>query len=384
MAKPMVVTLPFVLLLLDYWPLQRFDSSVQRGTITRLVAEKIPLLALSAASSVITFIVQRQGGAVATGNRLPLELRIENAAITYVSYIAKTFWPAHLAAYYPYPRGYPLALVIGSIVLLAGMSAAALLFARRYPYLTTGWFWYLGTLVPAIGIVQVGTQAMADRYTYIPLIGLFVAITWGGFDILSRWAVPGRAIAAAAGAIVLACTIASYFQARHWESSATLWTHALAVTSDNYGAHTYMGNALAVQDDLTGAIAQYREAIRILPDYPEAHNNLGPALARTGKLDEAVAEFREAIRLRPAYADAHSNLGLALASQGKLDEAITHYNEALQLDPDHAGAHGNLGFAYRALGRTNDAMREFETSLRINPGKSDVREALATLKAQSR
>ena len=385
MSKPMVVTLPFALLLLDYWPLGRFSASSNGRPLSALLIEKVPLLALSAASSVITFLVQREGGAVAVGTRLPIALRVENAVVSYASYLGKTFWPAHLAAYYPYPQSFSLAVVLASAIGLAAVTGAVVWRAREHPYLPVGWFWYLGTLVPAIGLVQVGTQAMADRYTYLPLIGIFIIIAWGAPELVSRWAaLPRQALVVAAVAGILVCTVVAKAQVRHWESSSALWTHALAVTTDNYAAHTYMGNALANQGDLRGAIAHYNEAIRILPDYPEAHNNLGPALARTGRLDEAVAQFTEAIRLRPNYVDAQSNLGLALASQGKLQEAIPHYKEALRLDPDHAGAHGNLGFAYRALGRTADAIQEFETSLRLNPNNPDVRAALAELKPQTR
>ena len=385
MAKPMVVTLPFALLLLDVWPLRRLDVGGRLWTsMWPLVREKLPLFALSVASSVITFEVQRQGGTVASGLRLPLDERLGNALISYAVYIGKTLWPLHLAAYYPYPRSLPTTSMLVSALCLFAITAGAIAALRRYPYVLVGWLWYLGTLVPTIGIVQVGTQAMADRYTYIPLIGIFIVLAWGIPDILCRWPQSRAPAFALASAAVVACVFGTTVQARYWESSMTLWKHALEVTTDNYAAHTFYGNALAAQGNLDAAIAEYTEAIRIRPDYPEAHNNLGPALASKGKLDDAIRHFAEAIRLRPNYADAHSNLGVALASQGKLDEAIAQYNEALRLDPDHGRARANLGLALQALGRTADAIRVLELALQMNPGNVDARQALASLQSRRR
>jgi len=384
MSKPMVVTLPFVLLLLDLWPLRRIEVPVRWTAARALVLEKTPLFAMSVASSVITFLAQRQGGTVASGVRLPLGERLGNAVTAYVSYIGKAVWPIHLAAYYPYPRVLPTAWVLVCTLFLLAASAGAIVAARARPFVLVGWLWYLGTLVPAIGIVQVGTQAMADRYTYIPLIGIFIVVAWGVADLLSRWPrwrVPTAVFAVAA--LLLFATTARV-QVRYWESSMTLWKHALAVTTDNYAAHTYYGNALLSRGDINAAIAEYVEAIRIQPDYPEAHNNLGPALASEGKIDDAIKHFNVAIRLRPNYADAHSNLGVALASQGKIDQAIAEYIEALRLDPDHARARGNLGLALKAQGRTADAMRELELALRANPDNADVRNALAVLQSTRR
>ncbi len=266
-----------------------------------------------------------------------------------------------------------------SALLLIAASVAAIMACRRHPYVLVGWLWYLGTLVPAIGIVQVGTQSMADRYTYIPLIGIFIVLAWGVPDVLSRWPQWRIPTAVVATGLLLACAVASRDQVRHWESSETLWKHALDVTTDNYAAHTYYGNALASHGDVAGAIAEYTEAIRIRPDYPEAHNNIGPALATQGKLDDAIHHFAEAIRLRPNYADAYSNLGVALASQGKVDEAIAQYAEALRLDPDNARTHTNLGLALKARGQTADAVRELELAVRMNPNNTDARKALDAL-----
>lgn len=350
MAKPMVVTLPFVLLLLDFWPLRRLSFAGGHQTLRALLVEKIPLFALSVASSVITFAVQREGGSVAPVTRLPLLNRVENAVISYVAYLEKAVWPSHLAIYYPYPKSFSILLVMGCALLLAAISAVAILRARRYPYVAVGWFWYLGTLVPVIGLVQVGAQARADRYTYIPLIGIFLIVAWGIPDLLRRWSLHKFAIAVAGAGILALSAFASTVQVRHWASNSELWTHAIDVTTDN----------------------------------DVAHNNLGPDLAAAGKLDEAVAHFREAIRINPTYADAHSNLGLALASQRRLGEAVLHYREAIRLFPGHARAHANLAVALQALGRTDDAIRELEAALKLNPDNARVRAALAILKGRAR
>ena len=381
MAKPMVVTLPFALLLLDVWPLRRLELRAGWWAHARpLVWEKIPLFVLSAASSVITFVAQQHGGTVASSVRLPLVERIGNALISYIAYLEKTIWPLRLAAYYPYPLVLPAAQVVACAILLVAVSIAAVIVGRRRPYVLVGWLWYVGTLVPAIGVVQVGTQAMADRYTYIPLIGIFIIFAWGTADLLARWPQAAMPAAIAAIMILIMCAVGSRRQVGYWENGTTLWTHALDVTRDNYAAHTFFGNALATQGDVDRAIAEYNEALRIRPDYPEAHNNLGPALASKGRTDDAVTHFVEAIRLRPNYADAHNNLGVALASQGKLDDAIAQYTEALRVEGDDSRTHGNLGLALQAKGQTDEAIRELELALRLNPNNASARNALQQLK----
>jgi tetratricopeptide (TPR) repeat protein len=380
MSKPMVVTLPFALLLLDIWPLSRLALDASWKTkVSTLVVEKLPLFALSAASSVITVIVQQQGGTIAAETKLPLVTRVANAITSYAAYLGKAVWPAHLAAYYPYTLSPPALRVVGSLVLLLFFSAVAIALARHYPYVLFGWLWFLGTLVPAIGLMQAGTQSMADRYTYIPLVGIFVILAWGLLDLLRE---RQTAMITAVAALLVVCTVLTRIQVGYWESSMSLWKHALNVTRDNYAAHTFIGNALSAQGDTDQAIAEYAEALRIRPDYPEAHNNIGPALAGKGRIDEAIAHFSEAVRLRPNFVDAHNNLGVALASKGELNEAIAQYAEALRLDPDFARAHGNLGFVFQAQSKTEDARREFETSLQLNPNNEDVRKALNSLKNQ--
>jgi protein O-mannosyl-transferase len=385
MAKQMLVTLPFVLLLLDFWPLGRMGTGADPAggwalsherwaAAVRLVWEKLPLLALSVASSVATFVIHQRGGAVIILSAIPLKLRAENALVSYVAYIGKMLWPARLAVLYPYSRSLPAWWVAGAFLFLMGASVAVLRAAERRPYLPVGWFWYLGTLLPVIGLIQVGDQAMADRYTYVPLIGLFIIVAWGVPDLLVGWPLRLRRIAlpAAACLVILACAIAARGQLQYWENSTTLWTHALAVTTGNNIAHNNLGVALADQGKIDEAIAQYSEALRNQPDYANAHNNLGVALDDQGKIDEAIAHYSEALRIKPDYANAHINLGVALANQGKIDGAITQFTEALRIEPDSAKAHNDLGVALASAGKIDEAIAHFTEALRIKPDFGDA------------
>ena len=397
MSKPMLVTLPFVLLLLDAWPLNR----LRERSIRQLAIEKIPMFALAIASSIVTFIVQRKGGAVGGLEAYPLVLRMGNALMSYVGYIGKMFWPARLAAFYPYPETLSTGAVLGAAVILAAISFLAIRSARSRPYLIVGWLWYLGTLVPVIGLIQVGNQAMADRYTYVPLIGLFIIIVWGVYDLLGQWTLR-RIVLPVTGALVLAsCAIIARAQVQYWKNSSALWTRALDVTDDNYVAHNNLGLALAGQGKIDEAIEHYNEALRLRPNYatartnlgaalakqgksadaisnytqvlktkpdlPEAHVDLGAALASQGKVDDAIAQYNEALRLRPDYAEAHANLGLVLASQGKVDEAISHYTQALRLKPGFVEVHNNLGYVLATRGQWDDAIRQYNEAIRLKP-----------------
>jgi Flp pilus assembly protein TadD len=390
LAKPMLVTLPFVLLLLDFWPLGRIGtgsnpaggveiSCDEWSSISRLVWEKVPLLVLAVASSIVTFVVHRRGAAVISLTAVPLQLRVENALVSYVVYIGKMLWPVHLAVLYPYPRTLPAWWVATAFLFLVGMSVAVIRAGPRHPYLPVGWFWYLGTMVPVIGLIQVGDQAMADRYTYIPLIGLFIIVAWGVPDLLARWplrlwkfVLPTISLPAAAVLVILACAIAARGQLEYWEDSTTLWTHTLAVTTRNNIAHNNLGAVLADEGKIGEAIAHYSEALRIKPDYADAHNNLGVALDDQGKVDEAIAHYTEALLIKPTYADAHSNLGIALANQGKIDEAIAQFTEALRINPDSAKAHNNLGVALASQGKLDEAIAHFTEALRIKPDYTDA------------
>ncbi len=379
MAKPMLVTLPFVLLLLDYWPLGRLSlkgpglaaASPKPGpgvTLKRLVWEKSPLLVISALSIVVTFYAQKEAGAVSTLHNLPIPYRLANAMVAYVSYLGKMFWPAQLAVLYPLPGHIlPLWQALAAGLALAVLSLWALRQARRQPYLPVGWLWYLGTLLPVIGLVQVGEQAMADRFTYVPFIGLFIALVWGMADLAARWRAPRFLLPVGAGVVLSALMTCTWIQVGYWRDSISLYEHTLKVTRTNPLIHNGLGLVLAAQGKWDQAVAHYTEALHLRPDYAEAHNNLGMALATQGKMDQAVAHYAEALRLKPDYAEAHNNLGVALAGQGKLDQAMAHYAEALRLKSDYAEAHYNLGVALATQGKWDQAMAHYAEALRLKP-----------------
>jgi tetratricopeptide (TPR) repeat protein len=375
MAKPMLVTLPFVLLLLDVWPLGRVTlawSKPQRSRVVELVREKLPLIALAAASSLITFVVQRQGGAVAASEALPLGDRMANALVSYVRYIGKMLWPARLAAVYPFSRPIPESWVVGSLLGFLAMSIVAIRAARRYPYVAVGWLWYVGTLVPVIGIVQVGSQAMADRYTYVPLVGLFIIVAWGAVDLSARWPHRRQVLPAAAGLAIIACTVFARVQVEYWRDSLALWGHTVDVTRDNFVAQNGLGDALASQGRVDEAIAHLSEAVRINPDFAPAQNNLGVELKRQRHLGEAIAHYSQALRTRPDFAEAHNNLANALDEEGRSNEAISHYTEALRIKPDYAEAHNGLGVALAKEERLGEAVEHFSAAMRIKPDSVDA------------
>ena len=359
MAKPMLVSLPFVLLLLDLWPLGRLSRAVVR--------EKIPFFALSAASCVVTFLVQRSGGAVPTMDRLPLSLRLANASISYWGYVRKMLWPDPLAVFYPFAASWPPWAPACAWGALFGASAAALWARARRPFLTVGWFWYLGTLVPVIGLVQVGRQAMADRYTYIPLIGLFIALSWGAAEIVTALRIPRPLAASACAALLAALGLRAFVQVRTWRSTMDLFSHALTVTNDNALAHNILGNLLAGRGEIDQALVHFRDAVRIEPRYPSAQNSLGLALARQGKAAEAIAHFQQALESKPDYAKAHLNLAGVLEQLGKPIEAERHYAAAVRLDPEDAEAENNLGAFLADLGRLPEAIEHYGRALRLRP-----------------
>jgi tetratricopeptide (TPR) repeat protein len=393
MSKAMLVTLPLLFLLLDYWPLRRIrpakgapepeDPACRPRSPRTLLLEKLPLLALSAAAGVITLLFQRGAGAVGSEQVLPVYLRAANAVVSYVIYLSKAFWPVDLCIHYPHPYvpgtgGTPFAewQVAGAAALLLAISALAVR-AKRAPYALVGWLWYLVGLLPAIGLIQVGTQGMADRYTYVPLIGIFIAITWGGADLAMRlgrrrgWILPvGRAAATAVLAASIAC---AFFQTRHWRDSEALFEHALSVTPNNSTIHLDLGFALQLRGRIDEAIHHYRRALEVKPDYALAHLNLGSALARRGELDLAIRHLRRALEITPEFPKAHSNLGSALRAQGRLDEAIDHYRHALRFRPDNALAHVNLGNALQARGEVGPAIRHYRRALEIEPDSIPAR-----------
>ncbi|HEY8149851.1 MAG TPA: tetratricopeptide repeat protein, partial [Vicinamibacteria bacterium] len=374
MAKPMLVTLPFVLLLLDIWPLGRTAEPSARR---RLIVEKLPLVGLAIASSVVTVLVQQRAGAIRGLGVLPFDRRLATAVLAYVTYAAKAVWPSRLAAIYPYPAPPPSWQVLGAIAVLAAASALALRARPRHPYLPVGWFWYLGTLVPVLGLVQVGSQPWADRYTYIPAIGLFLVVAWGTVDLLARWPRRNLLLAAAAAVVLAGCAITARKQVGYWRNSVALWEHALEVTAGNHRAESNLAHALARQRRLDEAVAHYVAALRIKPDFAEAHNNLGLVLADQGKVGEAMRHYSEAVRVLPDYLEAHNNFGVALMGEGRNTEAIRHFSEAVRIDPTVAVSHNNLGVAYAHEGRLDAAAREFVEALRLEPGYAEAQTNLA-------
>lgn len=374
MSKPMLVTLPLILLLLDYWPLNRLRSRDGEGDgegaklpALSLLKEKIPFLLLSALSSGITIHAQHQGGSMANLEKAPLLLRGANAIISYARYIVDTVWPRDLAVLYPFPNSIDPVALAGAALLLAMISGAVFIAGHRAPWLRVGWLWFLVTLLPVIGLIQVGGQARADRYTYIPLTGLFIMAAWGVPPVLERWRHCRKTLAIAALSAVCALTVVTWRQIGIWKDSATLFRHTLAVTSNNHLIHNNYGNALSDRGDLQAAMLQYREALRILPRSHLAHNNLGMALTRQGRYAEAIGHFRDALTARPDYLLAMVNLGNALSATGKTDEALAQYLQALKLDPMSRDANLNLALLYMKTGNRDEAIRHYDTVVNAEP-----------------
>ncbi len=356
MSKPMLVTLPVTLLLLDLWPLERLGVSSERGKnrsghrpFLSLVAEKAPLLALSAASSAVTIMAQRRG--VVPFDILPLGVRAANAAVSTLHYIAKMFWPAQLACLYPHPgNAIPTWMVAGSAVGLAVITALAVAAARRASYLTVGWLWYLVTLLPVCGLIQVGRQQMADRYTYVPFIGLFVAAAWALPEAVERFGLRSKSIRAAAltlGAIALTTVLAalSFRQTGVWRDSITLMRHAAGVTNQNFVAYNNLAQALSETGDIEGAFDAALEAVKIHPNYVDALYNLGTLYAIVQQFDKAEAAFRKVLQLKPNHSNACNNLGKVLVAQNRLDEAIALFRAAVEYDHSNKEARRNLELA---------------------------------------
>jgi protein O-mannosyl-transferase len=394
MSKPMLVTWPFVLLLLDYWPLERFS----RRSGWRLLTEKIPFFILAAAVSIVTLVMQKQGGAVRAIQDFPLGVRCGNALNSYCGYIGKLLWPTGLAVYYPHPGHWPLGRLLLAGGFILAISARLFVRRRRSPFLLMGWLWYCGTLVPVIGLVQVGGQAMADRYTYLPSLGLLILAVWGAYELTRHWRHQAAALSVAAAATIVLCLAVTRLQLSYWRDSETLFRHALKVTENNCLAHNSLGTILNAKGQVDEAISEHREALRLKPDYALAHLNLGAALAKKGQADAAISEFQEALRLKPDSAEAHFNLGLILAQRGQTDEAISQFQEAVRLNPDYADAYYNLGNELARKGHTDTAIHEYHAVTRLQPddaeahynlgralaGKAQVNEAIAEYKAAIR
>ncbi len=347
MSKPMLVTTPFLLLLLDHWPFGRW-TRVTFTTATKLVLEKVPFFLLAVASSLVTFLVQRKGGAVSTV--LSLADRVENAFVSYVRYVAKTIWPTNLSVLYPHPGHWPLWEVLGAVLVALTITLLVALQIRRRPWLFVGWFWLLGTLIPVIGLIQVGVQSMADRYTYLPGIGLFIMVVWGvGEWICAResmiWPIAAGSLLA-----VGACAAVCFHQIQFWRDSQWLFQRAIDVTSNNYLAYNNLGYYLSGQGHPERAKEYYSKSLGINPGYPDALNNYGFALAAEGRYAEAIPYYQAALRVSRNQPDIHNNLGNAFSETGHLKEALDEYRLALQINPEHAEANNNLGIALAMQG----------------------------------
>ena len=387
MAKPMLVTVPLVLLLLDIWPLGRLTGMVAADAARvlpthpmRLIVEKIPLAVLAAGSCVATFLAQ--GKSVASSEGVPLFFRIANALVSYVAYLGQFFYPAGLAVFYPHPEDdLPTWKVAAALLVLVGISLGGWSQRRNRPYLLVGWLWYLGMLVPVIGLVQVGQQGMADRYTYLPQIGLSLAVVLGLIDVSRSWSFRRWIWGATSAAVLAGLMGCAWRQTSYWRTSETLWTHTLGCTSRNALAHLNLGLILQKQGRGDEAIAQWREALDIKPNYAEAHVNLGAVLADRGCVDEGIAHYRMVLSADPEQAEAHNNFGLILQRQKKVDEAIAHWQKALELRPDHAEARYNLANALVAKGRTDEAMTQYREALEVNPDYSEAHTNLGVVLA---
>jgi protein O-mannosyl-transferase len=371
MSKSMIVTLPFVLLLLDCWPLRR-----QRNAA--LLWEKLPLAALSIALSVLTFVSQRQGNAVRSLESLPFTERVANAVWTYFLYVWRTIWPAGLAVYYPYSHHRPAWQVGTAALLLAGFTWWILRRWRMQPYLTTGWLWYLGTLAPVIGLVQVGGQSSADRYTYVPSVGLAIMLSWGAAHLLKR---RRPVLVVAAGTIAVIWVALTWVQIGYWSNSGTLFQHAVDVTQGNFVAQNNLANYYLTAQRLPDARGPVMEALRLNSNYPEAHINLATILRLNGQSAESEREYQTALRLQPANPDGHAGYGALLVREGRWRDAIREFSEVIQLRPESAEGHYNLGRVLGTLGQADQALAEFAKAVQLRPDYADAHHSLGLLLA---
>ena len=402
MSKPMLVTVPFVLLLLDYWPLRRFDKVSllkSRGGIVGwlnrrpnyLFLEKTPLLVLSGLSCLVTIRAQDQ----ATGllEQLPFTWRLNNAVVSYIEYVRQTFWPARLAVFYPHPNN---ALSVWQVALaitfLFAISAMAILLRKKCPYILAGWFWYVGMLVPVIGIVQIGEQGHADRYTYLPHIGLFLLIVWTAADFSTAWRLRREYLWLMATATIAILSYGAVVQTSFWRNSEGLWNHTLSVTSNNDFAHNNLGFLYLRRGELGKAISHFETALKIRSDNSQTrynlgtalvHTNLANALAREGRPAEAVMHYEEAIKLRPDYGDAYYNFGSVLFQQGRIDDAIVQWQKALTMQPNDAEAHASLGNAFLQKGWPDKAIAHYQKALESDPREVNARNNMAWVLATS-
>jgi len=376
LSKPMLVTLPLVFLLLDYWPLNRFQSakrspnagtSPHRSTLWLLCVEKAPLFILSAACSIFAYITQQSEGAIVSLETYPLSLRIENTLLSYVRYVMKTIWPAGLSVIYPYPTELPLWQVVCSAALILLIAVLIVRWRSLRPWFAVGWLWYFITLVPVIGLVVIGPHGMADRYGYIPLVGLFILAVWGLPAVSTKFRFVKAGMAMMGGAVICVLAVLSYHQVGYWKNSIALFQHAVNETSDNYVAHHNLALALMERGRIDEAIDHFDRALEIKPAFPRAHTNLGVALVKLGRYPEAVRHYTEALRMNPDWDGALYNLGNALSALGQFEEAVEQYRKALAISPNDAEIHNNLGNALFKIGKIDEALNHYQQAVGIKP-----------------
>ncbi len=379
MSKPIVVTLPLVLLLLDYWPLKRLPSAAfvaHPSMAAGLLLEKLPLLTAGLLISLVTLHGGNRRGALPSVANCPIADRVCNATLSYGGYLLQAFWPRDLGVYYPLAATFSPWSVAGVALLLLGTSVTAVCMARRAPYIVVGWVWYLVALLPVIGLIQLGRYSHADRYTYVPLTGVFVLLAWGAHDLSKKWRYHAVALSIAGSAVVVACFALTRQQLGYWMNSETLFRHTLDVTRDNCLAHNNLGLALLNQGKVDEAISHYETALRISPLYADAHGNLGRALAEKGRYREALIHFETALSLQPEDVKTRNNLGSVLVQLGRHEEAVRQFEEVVRLKPDHAGARNNLAISCKKLGRVGEAITHYREAIRLEP---DVLEPLNNL-----
>jgi tetratricopeptide (TPR) repeat protein len=396
MAKPMLVTLPFVLVLLDYWPLNRFRFELKnnetdlrrkiafiavrpRNTISLLILEKIPFITLTIIISAITFFTEQKFSAIVSLKKLSLYARIENALVSYVEYISKMIFPVNLAVFYPHPIALPLWQVSLCLLLLICISVIVLYYIKKYPYLIVGWFWYLGTLVPVIGLIQVGSHAMADRYTYIPLIGLFIIVAWGFADLAKKWRYGRSLFSSSAILILILMMILTWGQLRYWKNGLTLFNHAIEVTEDNYFAYNNLATIFMEKGDYRQAYQYASKAIQIHPQLAAGHFNMGHILARLGDTEKAIYHLQEALKLQPDSLDAMKKLGDVFIQHGFIEAAISQYTKVLNITPNDPDIHNNLGVALAMRGRYGAALVHFRRALDLKPDYIDAKKNMELL-----
>ena len=408
LAKPMLVTMPFVLLLIDYWPLGRWQKVLQPELLTfnneielvkkrfkqskansikeqkismplrnrakvirSLLWEKVPFVFLAVISSIVTIWAQSNGGLIASLEQLPLLNRMLNAIVSYVVYVIKIFWPVNLAVFYPYEQFFPLWQVFGAASIILAISIAVIYFIKKAPFLFVGWFWYLGALVPVIGLMQVGLQSMADRYTYFPSIGIAIILAYGIAYLLPEGKLY-KIIIMAAAIILAALTFLTWQQCGYWKNSVVLYDHVLKVTKNNYLAHSNLGIVLAAQGRKEEAITQYLAAIKINPNYADAYYNLANLLIKQGKIEDAIDNYRQAVKINPDHFEAHCNLADAFLKQHKIDKAIEHFREAARITPPSFAAFNNLGVNLERQLKHDEAIYYYRKALLIEPNNPGI------------